>query len=346
MSKKLTYADSGVNIDEGNKTVGFIKNLANKTYSKDVISGIGGFNGLFSIPKGYKDPILVSSTDGVGTKLKLAFMSGKHNTIGIDLVAMCVNDIICSGAKPLFFLDYFGCGKLSANTAKEVIKGITEGCKQSQCVLIGGETAELPGFYKNEEYDLAGFVVGIVDRKKIITGKNIKPGDILIGVESSGLHSNGYSLARKAIFDIGEYDFFSTHPKLKKSVGDTLLAPTIIYSNLIQKLLLKFKIKGIANITGGGLTENIPRIFPKNISCRIDLNAWKRSSVFNLIQEIGNIDDMEMLRTFNNGIGLVLVVSKVEEKNIISEIKKNKLKSFKIGEVIKGKQEVLYSGEY
>lgn len=346
MTSRLTYKDSGVDIEAGNKTVEYIKPLAKKTYRKELISGVGGFSGLFNIPEGYKEPVLVASTDGVGTKLKLAFELNKHNTVGIDLVAMCVNDLICCGAEPLFFLDYFASGKLSPEQAKEVIEGIAEGCIQSNCTLLGGETAELPGFYKNNEYDLAGFSVGVVEKKKIIDGKNIKPGNILIGIESSGLHSNGYSLAQKVLFEVANYKANSKHENLDKSLGETLLTPTFIYTKLAIDLKNKFEIKGIANITGGGLTENIPRIFPENITCEINLNSWKKPSIFKLIQEKGNIDTEEMLKTFNNGIGMVFIVSEKISNEVIAEIDKHKYKSFKIGKVTEGKDKVIYKGEY
>ena len=346
MANKITYKDSGVDIEAGDKTVDYIKPLAKKTHRPEVISGIGGFSGLFEVPTGYKNPVLVASTDGVGTKLKLAFKLNKHETIGIDLVAMCVNDLICCGAEPLFFLDYFATGKLSPEQAKEIITGITEGCIQSNCTLLGGETAELPGFYKSNEYDLAGFSVGIVEKEEIIDGSKIKPDDILIGIESSGLHSNGYSLAQKVIFEISKWDINYKHPKLEKNIGELLLTPTFIYTKLINTLKSKFKIKGIANITGGGLTENIPRIFPNNISCEIDLNSWKRPEIFNILQEAGPIDKEEMLRTFNNGIGMVLIADKNDEKNIISEIEKQGYKSFKIGFTVEDKsKKVFYKGE-
>lgn len=347
MGNKITYKDSGVDIEAGDKTVDYIKPLAKKTYRKEVVSGIGGFSGLFKIPAGYKEPVLVASTDGVGTKLKLAFKLNKHETIGIDLVAMCVNDLICCGAEPLFFLDYFATGKLSPQQAKEIITGITDGCIQSNCTLLGGETAELPGFYKSNEYDLAGFAVGIVEKEEIIDGSKINPGNALIGIESSGLHSNGYSLAQKVIFEIAKWDINYRHPKLEKSIGDVLLTPTFIYTKLINILKTKFKIKGIINITGGGFTENIPRIFPENISCEIDLSLWRRSEIFNILQEAGPIDKNEMLRTFNNGIGMVLIVDKSDEKNLISEIEKQGYQSYKIGCTIEDKsKKVFYKGEF
>ncbi len=350
MIPKLTYKDSGVDIDAGDKTVEYIKPLAKKTYRKEVISGIGGFSGLFKVPEGYKEPILVSSTDGVGTKLKLAFKLNKHNTIGIDLVAMCVNDLICCGAEPLFFLDYFATSDLSPEQAKEVIEGIANGCIESNCTLLGGETAELPGFYKNKEYDLAGFSVGIVERSKIIDGSNISEGDLLIGIESSGLHSNGYSLAQKVIFEIANWDINRIHPDLEKPIGEVLLTPTFIYTKLIQALIKKFEykqIKGIINITGGGLTENIPRVFSSDLGCEIDLNSWNIPKIFKIIQELGTIEDKEMLRTFNNGIGIVLIVNKDIEESIMNEIKKQNYKSYRIGYIVKDKNQLVnYKGEY
>ena len=347
MATKLTYKEAGVDIEAGNKTVDYIKPLAKKTYRTEVISGIGGFSGLFKIPKGYKEPVLVACTDGVGTKLRLAFKLNNHKSIGIDLVAMCVNDLICSGAEPLFFLDYFACGKLSPEQTKEVIEGITEGCLQSNCALLGGETAELPGFYKNNEYDLAGFAVGMVEKEKIIDGSRIKPGDALIGIESSGLHSNGYSLAQKVLFEISKWDLSYKHPDLKKSIGELLLTPTFIYTKLIKELINKFELKGIVNITGGGLTENIPRILPKNVSCEINLSSWERPPIFKTIQNLGNIEDKEMLRTFNNGIGMVLIVNQNEEKNIVTEIQKLNFKNYKIGLIKeKQKEKVICKGEF
>ncbi len=347
MSNKLTYKDAGVDIEAGNKTVEYIKPIAKKTYRPEVISGIGGFNGLFKIPQGYEEPVLVACTDGVGTKLKLAFKSNNHSTIGIDLVAMCVNDLVCCGAEPLFFLDYFACGKLLPEEAKEIIKGIGEGCLESNCTLLGGETAELPGFYKMGEYDLAGFAVGIVEKNKIIDGSKITPNDVLIGIESSGLHSNGYSLAQKVIFEIANWDLLHIHAELNKPICEILLTPTFIYTKLIHNLFKDFEIKGIANITGGGLTENIPRIFPNNISGEINLSSWNKPKIFKLIQSLGNIETQEMLQTFNNGIGLVLVVNKDSESKIINEIQKLNHKGYKIGYTIEDKnKKIFYKGDY
>ena len=261
---------------------------------------------------------------------------------------MCVNDLICCGAEPLFFLDYFATGKLSPEQARDVIKGIAEGCIQSNCTLLGGETAELPGLYKNNEYDLAGFAVGIVEKNKIIDGSNIKSGDVLIGIESSGLHSNGYSLAQKALFEISGFSLDFKDEKLNKPIGEILLTPTFIYTKLIKNLICNFEIKGIANITGGGLTENIPRIFPENTACEINLNSWTVPQIFKVIKKAGNIDIEEMLKTFNNGIGMVLIVNKSDENNIVNEIQKQGFKSYKIGVITELTQEnkkVLYKGE-
>ena len=337
----VTYKESGVDIDKGDKAVQLIKKLAKSTYTPQVISEIGGFSGLFKIDfKKYKDPILVSSTDGVGTKLKIAFALDKHNTVGIDLVAMCVDDIVCCGAKPLFFLDYFACEKLYHEKFKEVIKGIVRGCKIANCSLIGGETAELPGLYKEGEYDLAGFCVGIVDRKNIIDGSKIKDGDKIIGFASSGLHSNGYSLARKVLLESKKYSLGDYVNELGKTIGEELLIPTKIYSETILQLIEKFEIKGIAHITGGGLIENIPRILPDKCKAKIYKDRWKILPIFNLIQELGKIDKFEMFRVFNMGIGMVIIVKEKDVKNILEHLKISRQKGYLIGEMIKGERMV------
>jgi len=352
MTKNLTYKDSGVDIEAGNKTIDYIKPLAKRTNRKEVLSGVGGFSGLFAIPQGYKEPVLVASTDGVGTKLKLAFKLNMHETVGVDLVAMCVNDLICCGAEPIFFLDYFATGKLSPEQARDVVKGISEGCLQSNCTLLGGETAELPGFYENGEYDLAGFSVGVVEKSKIIDGSKIEKGDVLIGIESSGLHSNGYSLAQKVCFELANWDLNYKHPELTKPIAEELLIPTIIYTKLIKDLISKFEIKGIANITGGGFTENIPRVFPENISCEIDLSSYSRPRIFKILQEVGGIERDEMLKTFNNGLGMVLITSPGNEEKIIDEVKVHGLKAYKIGitkegnDVDAGSPRVVYKGDF
>ncbi|MFH1782953.1 MAG: phosphoribosylformylglycinamidine cyclo-ligase [Candidatus Omnitrophota bacterium] len=327
----MDYKKAGVDIEKSNRFIKDIIKLASNTKRKEILGGIGGFSSFCTIPKGYKEPVIVSSTDGVGTKLKLAQALGKHDTIGIDLVAMCVNDIITSGAEPLFFLDYFGTGKLNSRTAKDIIKGITKGCKDAGCSLIGGETAELPGMYKGEEYDLAGFSVGIVERKKIIDGKNVKPKDMIIGIESSGLHSNGFSLAR-SVFKKKE---------LKGKIGKTLLTPTIIYVKVIQSLLKKINIKSMAHITGGGFYDNIPRVLPDNTSALIYKELWPVPAIFKTIQKNAKATDREMYRTFNMGVGFVLVVDKKDVKKAHALIKRSGLRSWTIGEVIKGKGEVV-----
>ncbi len=337
----ITYSQSGVNIDAGNKAVKLIKNFAKSTYSPDVLSGIGGFSALFKIDfKKYKEPILVSSTDGVGTKLKIAFALNKHDTIGMDLVAMCVNDIITSGARPLFFLDYFACGKLHPEKFQKVIKGIAKGCKIANCSLIGGETAELPGLYCEDEYDLAGFCVGVVEKKNIIDGKKIKAKDKIIGLASSGLHSNGYSLARKVLFEVGKFKLTDYHQKIKKTLGEDLLTPTYIYSGISQDLISKFKIKGIAHITGGGPLENIPRILPEGLKAKIIKGTWKIPAIFNLIQNTGKIEEEEMYRVFNMGIGIVVIVKEEEANSILEFLKKQRQKAVIIGEIVKGERKV------
>lgn len=336
MKAEITYKDAGVDIDAGDRLVENIKRLAKKTSRPEIISGIGGFGALFSGKfKGYRDPVLVSATDGVGTKLKLAFMMNRHDTIGIDLVAMNVNDIITSGAEPLFFLDYFATGKLNISTAKNVIKGIVNGCEEAGCALIGGETAEMPGIYNQNEYDLAGFAVGVVERKGIISGSSIKPGDSIIGIASSGLHSNGYSLARKVLFDELQLKPESRIAGFKKSLGEELLTPTRIYVKTIMALKKRFAIKGIAHITGGGFIENIPRILPDNYKAVIYKNKWEVSFIFKFIQNGGRFSETEMFRTFNCGIGMVIVVSKGDTNKVITRLKGLREKAYLIGEVAK-----------
>jgi phosphoribosylformylglycinamidine cyclo-ligase len=305
---KITYKDSGVDIDAGDALVDRIKPFVKATRRPGADTDLGGFGGLFDLAKaGYKDPILVSGTDGVGTKLKIAEIVGKHDTIGIDLVAMCVNDVVVQGAEPLFFLDYFACGKLDVGVAETVIKGIADGCKQAGCALIGGETAEMPGMYKPGEYDLAGFTVGAVERELVLP-KDVKVGDILIGLPSSGVHSNGYSMVRKVI----EAKGFSYSEKLygfDKTLGETLLEPTKIYVKTCLKLIREVGVKAFAHITGGGITENLPRVFPEGLGAEIDLTSWELPLLFRWLQEKAGVDIHEMLRTFNCGIGMIVVIS-------------------------------------
>ena len=337
-----SYKEAGVNITLANQVVKKMKPLISKTSIPGVLGEIGGFGGLFSLAEyKYKEPVLVSSTDGVGTKLKIAFALNKHDTVGIDLVAMSVNDIITCGAKPLFFLDYISIGKLSEGIAINLIKGISEGCKMADCALLGGETAEMPGFYPEGEYDLAGFAVGIVDRKKIIEGKNIKEGDIVIGLASNGLHSNGFSLVRKVLLEEKKYKLEEKLTVLKSTLGKELLRPTRIYVKPILHLLGKYKILGIAHITGGGLIENIPRILPEEFSIQIDQKSWPKPPIFSLIQKEGNISEQEMYRTFNMGIGMVLIVPERGSGKILEELKAMNYESYIIGQVIKGNKRIV-----
>lgn len=337
MKHKLTYKSSGVDISGANKLIDKAKPLIKKTFDKNVLGGIGGFAGAYKLGNRYSDPVLVSCTDGVGTKLKLAFMMNRHHTVGIDLVAMCVNDLISQGARPLFFLDYLAIGKLSSRVLFEVIRGIADGCRESKCALIGGETAELPGFYQKGEYDLAGFTVGVVERKKIIDGRRIKAGDQIIGLSSSGLHSNGYSLARKVLFERCRFKTTKHIKALGTTVGKELLKPTKIYTRLIMRLIAKYDIKGIAHITGGGLIENIPRIIPKGLQATIK-REWDIPPIFSLIQEKGTIDDKEMLRTFNMGIGMTLIVTQEHVEKVRKSIARSGEKSFLIGEIVKAER--------
>jgi len=301
----MSYLDAGVDIEAGDALVEQIKPYAKRTMRPEVLAGIGGFGSLFEMPKKFKNPVLVSGTDGVGTKLKLAFELNKHDTVGIDLVAMSVNDILVQGAEPLFFLDYFACGKLEVGTAAQVIKGIAEGCEQSGCALVGGETAEMPGMYPAGEYDLAGFAVGCVDKEHIINGLSITAGDVVLGLASSGAHSNGYSLIRKLIEKSGidfESDFHG------KKFKDVVMAPTKIYVKSILKLLETMSVKGMAHITGGGITENIPRVLPEGLTAEIQKSSWTLPPLFQWLQAQGNIEPLEMYRTFNCGVGMAIIL--------------------------------------
>ena len=333
----ITYKDAGVDIDAGDLFVQKIKPYVKATFRPEVLTDIGGFGGLFALKK-YKDPVLVSGTDGVGTKLKIAFLTNRHDTVGIDLVAMCVNDIIVQGAEPLFFLDYFATGRLKPKEHSDIVKGIAAGCKQSGCALIGGETAEMPSFYTEDEYDLAGFAVGVVEKKKIINGSKIKPGDKLIGLASSGLHSNGYSLVRKALLEASGYTVNDVLPELGKPLGEVLLAPTRIYAKTILTLMKKFDLRGMAHITGGGITENTPRMLPKGATALIRKGTWDIPPIFTLIQKKAGVDDEEMYRDFNMGIGMVLAVPAKQAEAVMKRAKKLGEKAFLIGEIVKGKQ--------
>ncbi len=332
----ITYKDSGVDIDAGNRFVQMIKPLVKATSRPEVLTDIGGFGGLFSLNAGkYEKPTLVASTDGVGTKLKLAFLLDKHDTIGIDLVAMCVNDIVVQGAEPLFFLDYLATGKLTPEKAVEILKGISEGCVQAGCALIGGETAEMPGMYGEGEYDLAGFTVGVVDNSKIIDGSAITVGDRLIGIASSGLHSNGYSLARKICLEHLQLPLDAVPAGLERTLGEELLTPTRIYVKAILNLLRDFQIKGMAHITGGGLLENVPRVLPRHCRAMIHKESWPKPAIFNLLREGGNISETEMYRTFNYGIGMVLIVTEQDADDVMVRLSGLKETAFLIGEIAK-----------
>ena len=337
-----SYKNAGVDITAGYKAVDLMKQHIQRTLTKNVCSDIGGFGGLFELDlEGITRPVLVSGTDGVGTKLKLAFLMDKHNTVGIDCVAMCVNDVICCGAKPLFFLDYIACGKNVPERIADIVKGVAEGCVQSGCALIGGETAEMPGFYPVDEYDLAGFSVGVVDREKIVDNKQMQEGDVIIALPSSGVHSNGFSLVRK-VFDVEKTDLFKTYDELGgKSLGETLLTPTKIYVKPMLKLFEEVTVKGVSHITGGGFYENIPRSFKKGMMAKVDKSAIKVLPIFDLMQKVGNIPQRDMFNTFNMGVGMVAVVSKTDADKALQILKANGEDAYIVGEVVKGEEEIV-----
>jgi len=335
---KTTYKSSGVDIDAGNHFVKLIKPHVESTNNKYSNTGLGGFSGAFSLPGNYKNPLLISATDGVGTKLKLAIESDILDTVGIDLVAMSVNDLITCGAKPLFFLDYLATSKLIPKKHVNVVKGIVKGCREAGCVLIGGETAEMPGFYNKNDFDLAGFAVGIVEKTKFINGRKVKSGDAVIGLASSGLHSNGFSLARHVLFKKAKLKPGSKPRGFRRPLFRELLVPTKIYVNSVMDLIQRFDIKAIAHITGGGLLENIPRVLPDGCKVVIDSKSWKRPRIMDLIKELGNIDDEEMYRTFNCGIGLVLITPDSQKQKVLKRLETLKQKAYIIGEVTKSKK--------
>ena len=332
----LTYKQSGVDIDEGNRAVDLIKGKIKTTYDNNVIGDLGNFSGLYSLKDftNMTEPVLLSSTDGVGTKLKLAQMMDKHDTVGIDLVAMCVNDLICQGAKPLFFLDYIATGKLVAEQVEQIVSGIVEGCKMAGCALVGGETAEMPGMYSEDEYDLAGFSVGIADREKIVSGKNVKSGDTLIGIASSGVHSNGFSFVRKIFLDKYGYTLDQHIEELGMTLGHALLTPTKIYVKLVLDLIEKHELKAIAHITGGGVIENITRVIPKGLGIDINKNSWEKPAIFKMIESFNAVDERELHKSFNMGIGLVLIVDKENANEIVDYINTTDEKAYIIGEVV------------
>jgi phosphoribosylformylglycinamidine cyclo-ligase len=341
---KQTYRSAGVDIDAGNRVVELIKPLVKATYRPEVLTDLGGFAGLFRLDiTRYREPVLVSGTDGVGTKLKVAQLMRRHDTIGIDLVAMCVNDVMVCGAEPLFFLDYFATGKLDPEQAAEVVGGIAEGCRQAGCALIGGETAEMPSMYAEGDYDLAGFAVGVVDRSRLIDGRTIVPGDVVVGLASSGLHSNGYSLVRKLLFDVEGLAVDDRLPELAEPLGSVLLAPTRIYAKTILTLMRSHTLKGIAHITGGGITENLPRVLPDGCGARIDRGAWTRHPIFQVLQSRGAIPDDEMLRTFNMGIGLTLVVAADQADSLRAGAEALGERAFVIGTIERGTPGVRYA---
>jgi len=330
-NNSLSYRDAGVDIDAGDRLVENIKPYAKRTMRPEVLSGIGGFGGLVEISKKYREPVLVSGTDGVGTKLKLAFELNRHDTVGIDLVGMSVNDILVQGAEPLFFLDYFACGKLDVDAATEVIKGIAAGCEQAGCALIGGETAEMPGMYPVGEYDLAGFAVGVVEKANIITGADIKPGDVVLGLASNGAHSNGYSLVRK-IIERSQPDLNAKFDG-ERTLADCIMAPTRIYVKPLLALMQSLTVKGMAHITGGGITENVPRVLPQNVVADIDGSSWQMPKLFGWLREQGNVAQQEMYRTFNCGIGMVVIVSEQDAAAAIAQLQAAGETAYRIGTI-------------
>jgi len=337
---ELTYKKAGVDIDAGERFVTLISPIAKKTFRKEVLTDIGSFSGLFRLDiSRYKEPVLVSGTDGVGTKLKIAFMANRHDTVGIDLVAMCVNDVLTCGAEPLFFLDYLATGRLIPERAVDIVKGIAEGCSEAGCSLIGGETAEMPGFYQEGEYDMAGFAVGIVEKDKILDGRSISPNDIIIGLASSGLHSNGYSLVRKIFFEHKKMAIDSFIPELGITLGEELLKPTKIYVKAYKSVS---NIKAMAHITGGGIPGNLPRVLPKSIGAKIKRGSWQEPPIFGLLRKEGNVPEQDMKRTFNLGIGYIMIVSPDNVDNTLSALKASGYDAYIIGETFSGNREVIY----
>ncbi|RXT05168.1 phosphoribosylformylglycinamidine cyclo-ligase [Ammoniphilus sp. CFH 90114] len=331
------YRNAGVDIDAGNEAVERMKKHVKKTFRPEVLTGLGGFGALFQPDmKKYEEPVLVSGTDGVGTKLKIAFAMDKHDTIGIDAVAMCVNDVVVQGAEPLFFLDYLACGKVLPEKIEAIVKGIADGCQLSGCALIGGETAEMPGMYADGEYDIAGFTVGMVDRKKLVDGSTIQPGDVVIGLPSSGVHSNGFSLVRKVLLEDAGLTLHTEVESLGGKLGDTLLTPTRIYVLPLLELLKEYQVKGMVHVTGGGFYDNIPRVLPEGVEVQVELGTWPVLPIFDLIQEKGNISEYDMYRTFNMGIGMILVVSEQESAAVLDKLASLGETAYRIGSVVQG----------
>ena len=339
----MDYKTSGVDIDAGNETVRRIRSLARSTFTSGVLSDIGSFGGLFRLDTaGWKDPILVSSADGVGTKLKVAFMTGQHRTIGVDLVNHCVNDILVQGARPLFFLDYLATGRLQPDVAEQIVEGLARACKENGCALLGGETAEMPGFYADGEYDLAGFIVGAVDGEQLIDGRSIGVGDVLIALPSTGLHTNGYSLARRIVFDHLQLPVNAIVDELGDSVGHVLLTPHRSYLHAVFPLVAKGAIKGMAHITGGGITDNLPRILPSGTAARVNRKAWVVPPVFQWLQRSGEVPPDDMFRTFNMGVGLIIVCTATLADTVLAELRSRQEEPVVIGEIVRGQQDVSY----
>jgi phosphoribosylformylglycinamidine cyclo-ligase len=340
----MEYKSAGVDIDAGNETVRRIKSLARATFTPGVLSEIGSFGGLFRLDRDrYQEPVLVSSADGVGTKLKVAFMTARHDTVGADLVNHCVNDILVQGAEPLFFLDYLATGRLSPAVAEQVVSGVARACLENGCALIGGETAEMPGFYADGEYDIAGFIVGVVERSKVIDGRSIVPGDVLIGLPSMGLHTNGYSLARRVLFEMAGWKADTFVAELGTTIGDALLAPHRSYLPLVRPLLERQSVRGLAHITGGGITENLPRVLPEGCAAEIDLKSWDVPAVFRLLQQRGQIAREEMFRAFNMGIGLVIVCAARDAERVINMLARaGEPHAVRIGFIVSGNRQVAY----
>jgi phosphoribosylformylglycinamidine cyclo-ligase len=339
----ITYAEAGVDIDRANRTKKRIKYLAHKTFTRGVLSEIGGFGGLFSVDKKYIDPVLVSSVDGVGTKLKVAFEMNLHQTVSADLVNHCVNDIAVQGAAPLFFMDYLATGKLEPEVAEKVVEGLATACKHNGCALIGGETAEMPGFYPDGEYDLAGFIIGVVERERIITGNAVEAGDVILGLASNGLHTNGYSLARKLLFEVGHYTVDTYVNEIKGKVGNELLRTHKSYWPVIRKLLAAECVSAMAHITGGGITENLPRVLPKGVAAVIEVGSWPVLPIFEHLQKLGNVPQDEMLRTFNMGLGMLLVIPGKKFKKAQSVLDRAGEKAYTVGRIVKGERKVMYT---
>ncbi len=342
--KAITYADAGVDIDAGNKAVELMKSSVQATYRPEVMGDLGGFGGLFALQTKYKEPVLVSGTDGVGTKLKLAFLMDKHDTIGQDAVAMCVNDILVQGAEPLFFLDYIAVDKVNSQKVANIVKGVAGACQESGCALIGGETAEMAGFYAKDEYDIAGFSVGVVEKSKMITGEKVAVGDVLLGLPSSGVHSNGFSLVRKICFEVMGMTVDTMVPEFGKTLGEELITPTKLYPKTCLPLIEKFDLHGMVHITGGGFYENIPRILPTGCDALVNADSWEMPMVFKMLQQWGNVPWAEMYRTFNMGVGMVLVVAPQEAEAIRAHLTAQGEKFYELGTVVAGSKKTIMKG--